>query len=258
VYALDIITAAGRILGAVADNEVPTTSEAQDGFTVLNELIDQWNSQRLTIFTEQRQIADSSNNPFYLTPGTQTYPVGSSAAAPFDIPRPPRIDRMGVLLLNNPLQPLELPLQMMTVAQWQAIPVKNIQSAVPRSCWCDYQFPNLNLNFYPVPNVQVQVALYLWQALSSFADLSTTSYTFPPAYARALKYAAAVEFASEIFGLPEVPPWVQIKADKSLGFVKSINMFDVDLTCDPALVDPSKQLFNWLTGEAVRTGSWGL
>ena len=42
---LDIITRAMKDIGAIASGETPTPQEAQDGFDMLNDMIDQWSNE---------------------------------------------------------------------------------------------------------------------------------------------------------------------------------------------------------------------
>lgn len=258
VVANDIINSSLRLINVLASGEIPSGSESRDALLILNQMVDSWNAQRLMIFTVTRVIQDINNNLFNLTPGQQQYTVGLTSpvngTSNFNIPRPPRIERMGIVQLNNPAQPLELPLEMLTEAGWQAIPVKAIQSTLPQKVWIDYQFPFLVLNFWCIPSVTVQTTFYLWQALSYFADLGTTQYQFPPAYLKALRYNLAVDLAPE-FGVQQVPPLVVATAAMTKAEVKSINAPMIDLRVDSALVGSGKGIFNWLTGESTGTRS---
>jgi hypothetical protein len=246
----DIIRSAMRLINVLASGEQPSGPEMGDGLFNLNCLVDSWNAERLMIYTIQRQALDVNGLPFNLTPGQQTYKVGPNGD--FNIPRPPRIDRMGIVSLNNPSQPLELPLEYLTDAGWQAIPVKNIQSTLPQKVWNDNSFPFMNLSYWCIPSVQVQTVFYLWQALSYFPD-ATSTLTFPPAYVKALRFSLAVDLAPE-FGR-QAPPEVMAQAAMSKAIVKSINAPLVDLRVDSALVGSGRGIFNWLTGESTGTRS---
>ena len=192
--ALDIITSAMKKFQGVASGEDPTADEAQDGLDNLNDMMDAWQIERLMIYTVQRQV-------FNLTVLQQSYTCGPGGD--FNIPRPSRIDRMGIISLNNPSQPLELPLEYLTEAQWSMIPVKQILSSLPQRVWDDQGFPLRTLSFWCIPNVPVAVAIYTWGVLGTFADLST-DYIFPPGYADALKFNLAFRWCGD-FG-PNMPP----------------------------------------------------
>jgi hypothetical protein len=241
--ALDLIKSSMRLIGVLAPGETPSASEAQDAFSVLNDMVDSWNNQRLMLFAEVRQV-------YPLVVSQQGYTVGTGGD--FDTTRPPRITNYGIISLNNPAQPLELPMQILTKDQWAAKPVKNIESALPREVWNDGGFPLLTLYVWPIPNVAVNMAIYPWVQISEFADLSKTDYTFPPGYRRCLRYNLAVELCAE-FGAPLTPAVASI-AVSSKGEIKSLNEPILQMLCDPALVRPGKPIFNWLTGETLKHG----
>lgn len=241
--ALDIIKAALRLIQVIDPLETPDSATAQDGLFALNQMVDSWNAQRLAIFTTARQL-------FNLNAGQQTYLMGQSGTTDFNVPRPAKIEYMSVINLNNPVQPLELPLDYITEGQWREIPVKNIASALPQQVWDDQGFPNRTLNYWPVPNVPLQTAIYTWTALTQFQDL-TTLYTFPPAYAKALRYNLAIDLAAE-FTSGNINPLVEQQAIASFAVVQSMNAPLLDLKTDPALWTTEHSLYNWITDMPVR------
>lgn len=242
---LDIISSSLRLIGVLASGETADAALAQNSLFVLQGMWNSWNAQSLMIFTIPRQV-------YSLTLNKQSYTMGIDptgvTTADFQVPRPPRIDRMGIINLNNPLQPLELPLQYLTVAQWQEIPVKNISSALPMYCWDDQGFPFRTLTFWPIPNVNVQIAIYPWAALTTPAIL-TTQMIFPPGYQEAFRYNLAVRLAAEFPTIPqEVLEMVVGLASESMRVVKAMNIQPIDLRVDPALTQQGwKGLYNWLS-----------
>lgn len=229
----DLIKSSLRLIGAIESGEVPSADESADALVILNQMLDSWNAERLNIFTQT--IAN-----FALTVGVQTYTYG--AGGTFNGVRPANIERANIVSLNNPAQPLELPLDMLTDAQWSAIPVKAVSSALPLKFYDDGDFPFRNLSFWPIPSVPVQVNIYVWTALSAFPDL-VTDVTFPPGYLKALRYNLAVDLAPE-FGV-QIPPEVGIQALMSKAVIKSINIGPLDLQCDRALTQRGGR-YNWL------------
>ena len=221
--AQQITSAALRVIGSLASGETPTNAEAQDALSILNMQMDSWNAERLAIFTVASQA-------FTFTPNQQAYTVG--AGANFNIPRPPRIEKISTILLTNPAQPLELPLQMLTFEQWQQVPVKAVPSTIPTMVYDDGGFPYRTLSFWPIPTQANQAVLYFWTALTQFADL-VTDYTFPPGYFEAIKYQLAMRLYPE-FGRP-VDPAIERIAIEALERIKSFNVPILPLGVDPAL-----------------------
>ena len=242
-----------RLIGSLASGEVLPADVANDGLMVLNGMLDTWQIERLMLFAQARIVSDVLGNPFQLVGGQQSYSVGTNGD--FNIPRPARIDHIGIINLNNPNQPLELPLDVLTSDQWQVIPVKNIQSALPTVVWNDLQFPYMNLSYWPVPNTQLGTALYPWVAITQFADL-VTDYTFPPGYNEAIRYNLAARLMAEFPGnyAQQTMQSVPALAISTIAAVKSFNSPTMYLYCDPILVSPDKNVFNWYTGTSNPPG----
>lgn len=221
-----------RLIGVLASGETPSGNENADALVILNQMVDSWNAERLNIFT-------LTITELPLIPGTQTYTLGTGGT--LNLARPSRIERMSIVSLLNPAQPLELPLEMVTDAGWQAIPVKIITSTLPTVVYDDGAFPFRNLSFWPIPTIAVNTRIYGWQSLAAF-DL-VTDVTLPPGYLKAMRYALAVDLAPE-FGRA-VPPEVAMQAQMSIAKLKVMNAPTVEMTVDPALTGSKRQVYNW-------------
>ncbi len=81
--AFDLITSALRLTGVYASDEEPSFGDANQSLTVLNDMIDAWNADRLAIYTTR--IDD-----FPFVNSQQAYTIGTGGD--FNIPRPARID----------------------------------------------------------------------------------------------------------------------------------------------------------------------
>lgn len=228
---LDLISSSMRLIGALASGEVPTNSEAQDSLTVLNQMLDSWAADRLMVFT-------ITIDQFTLTVNQQVYTYG--VGGNFNAPRPARIDRISIVSLTNPSQPLELPIDYYTDWDWQQIPVKNIQTTLPQAVYDDQAFPFRNLSFWPIPTAVVQTRIYHWTALNQFPDL-VTDMTYPPGYIEALRYNLAVRLMAEFPGGfdPVMQSVTAPLALESLARVKSMNLPLIEAFCDAALTDKS-------------------
>lgn len=241
IAAQDIINSALRLIIALQSGEVPSAAESQDALFILNQMIDAWNAEQLMIFVIQREV-------FSLVSGQQVYTMGPGGN--FNTARPAKIDRISVINFYNPPQPLELPLDYITQQEWQNVPVKSIQSALPQLVWDDQAFPLRNLSYWPIPNsTPLQTAIYDWVALSYFQNL-TNQFIFPPGYVEAIRYNLALRLAPE-WGATARPDVVAL-AEQSKSRVESINAPIVDLRCDPALVTANQSLYNWITDMPVR------
>jgi hypothetical protein len=218
----------------------PSPSEVDDAFYALNALLDSWLLERLLVYEIGRNVQT-------LNAGQQTYAIGTGAAD-FNVARPLRIEKAGLIYQGNPSQPLELGIQILTVEAWGNIPVKNIQSPIPLSLWYDAQFPVGQVNFWPIPSVTQQVALYLWNQIGQFTDI-TTPLNLPPGYLRALQYNLAVELAVRFPRTQMNPAVAQIAMDAKAK-IKAINTPFLDMSCDIALLGRSG-VWDYRTGDYV-------
>ena len=235
--AMALITSSMRLIGVIAPGENPTIAEANDALMVLAQMIDSWNADRASIFT-------TSSQDFPLTLSKQAYTLGPGGD--FDTQRPARIDAMSSILLYNPSNPVEIPIPMWTVTEWQQqLPVKNVNSSFPLGCYDDGGFPLRTLNFWPIPSYQQNsVRIYAWQAIGAPTSLQSI-VSYPQGYARALRFNLAVDMAPE-FGAA-VPPTVAETAVSSLATVKTMNApklkLQSDLAPDPTGYNYKADLF---------------
>ncbi|WP_348269749.1 hypothetical protein P8936_16500 [Edaphobacter paludis] len=219
--AFDIITSALKLVGVLADGETPSDDTANQGLSVFNDMIDAWNADRLAIFTTR-------SDDFPLILNQQSYTLGTGGN--FNIPRPARIDAMSSILLTNPANPVEVPITMFSVEDWQTkVPVKAVNGSFPLICYDDGDFPLRNLSFWPIPTQQQNsVRIYGWQALPAQTLLAQVS--FPPGYAEAIRYNLAARLGAE-FNAPTSPVVVQL-AIQGLARVKTMNAPELSLQSD--------------------------
>ncbi len=229
---LDLITRALRLINVTASGELPTSDEANDALASFRDMVDSWNADSLSIYTTR---ADD----YPLTLGQQAFTLGPGGD--FDTNRPAKIIGMSVILLQNPANPIEVPMEMYSISDWQTkIPVKNVPGSFPQVCYDDGGMPLRTLSFWPIPSQQQNnVRIYSWQSLVWPATLQTI-LNFPPGYARAFRYNLAVELAPE-FGV-EIPAAVAKVAVESLAAIKAMNVPDLQLTSD---LLPTPGGYNW-------------
>lgn len=251
VTSQDIIKAALRSINVLANGESLSAADGQDALVTMNQMMDSWQAQQLMLYSIQRQVFDLSGGNFSLTDG-QYYTMGPGGD--FNTTRPSKIYRISVINLNNSQQPLELPLDYITDAQWQNIPVKDISSALPQVVYDTGDYPLRKLFYWPVPNqFPVKTAIYTPQAISQFADLGSTQYMFPPGYLLALRYNLALYLAPEYGALAMAAAnAIAPLAESTKAVLMAINEPIVDLRCDPALTTTQNSLYNWITDMPVR------
>jgi hypothetical protein len=225
---LDLLSASARLAGILADGETLQGNMPANMLTIAQDMMDEWQADRLKIFTVNRTSLP-------LTIGQQSYTLG--AGGNLNMPRPERIERMGMELIgSNPIQPPEIPISVLDDDGWANIRVKNVQGGYPLNCYPDYSFvgnpPVMTCFFYQIPGQACNAVFYSWSPLSTFPDF-TTDVIFPPAYARAIKYNLAIAFMAE-YKLPPDQVVMGI-AQNSLAMLKEINLPSPILTCDSGL-----------------------
>ena len=223
---LDLLSASARLAGVLASGETLSGNMPGEMLAIAQDMMDEWQADGLKIFSE-------GSNTFPLTIGKQVYTLGNTGVTDFAMQRPAHIERIGILLTgSNPIQPPEIPISVLDIDGWANIRVKNVTGNYPLNCWPDYQFPNMNLSFYQIPGLSCSAVIYSWNPLSTFPDY-TTDVTFPPAYARAIKYNLAVGFMAEY----KTPPDQLVVgiAQESLSKLKELNLPAPVLTCDPGI-----------------------
>lgn len=212
-----------RLIGAIGTGETPTAVEFADALEAANDMLDSWLAERLMAFSIAIQ-------EFPLVGGQQTYTYGPGGN--FNALRPAKIERVSIVSLNNPAQPLELPIPYFTDWDWQNVPVKLIGSALPMGVYDDGNYPLRNLSFWTFPTTVSNFRAYVWQQLTEFSDL-TTDVQFPPAYRKAIVYNLALELGPE-WGFPPSQSVIALALD-SKAIVKSINLPVIQSFGDPAL-----------------------
>jgi len=220
--ALNVIEGALRLIGAKAGGESVSGDDASDGLDVLDQMLDAWNADRLAIYT-------ASTADYALVGGQQVYTLGPGGD--FDTNRPARIDAMSAILLNNPSNPIEVPMNLYSVEDWQTkVPVKNVTGSFPLLCYDTGDFPLRSLNMWPIPSTSGNtVRIYSWQGLGIPSTFQTI-LSFPPGYAEAFRYNLAVRLAPEYQAT--LRPEVVAIAAESLARVKTMNAPDLTLRSD--------------------------
>ena len=229
--AADQIYAALRLIGQLAEGEQPSADTAQDALTALNQMIDSWNTERLSVFSTQDQVFTWPAGAIKKTLGPTGDFVGN---------RPILVDDATYFKVGNVSYGIKLINQQM----YDGIAVKNVTSTYPQVMFVNNTYPDIEMFVYPVPNTSLEFHFISVEELNNPASLSTT-LAFPPGYLRAFKYNLACEIANE-FGI-EPPQTVQRIAMTSKRNLKRINNPD-DIMSIPYPLVVRQQRFNVYVG----------
>ncbi len=229
----DQINGALRVLGILAEGETPSAATSQDALTALNQMIDSWNTERLSVFNTQDQT-------YSWTPGLKTQTLGPSGD--FVGNRPIMIDDS--TYFRDPANGISFGIKLINQQQYDGIAVKTVTSTYPQVMWINMEYPNITMTIYPVPTKVLEWHFISVEELMSVPSLST-SILMPPGYLRAFKYNLACEIATE-FGI-EPPPNVARIAMTSKRNLKRINNPD-DIMALPYSIVGTRQRFNIFAG----------
>jgi len=231
--AFDQIKAALRLIGQLAEGEEPSAQAAIDSLDAMNQMIDSWNTERLSTFVTQDQI-------FLWPPNEITRTLGPSGD--FVGNRPILMD--DATYFRDPSTNVSFGIKLINQQQYDGIAVKTVTSTYPQVMWVNMGFPDVSLTIYPKPTRELEWHFVSVQELDRPATLNTELF-FPPGYLRAFKYNLAMEIAPE-FG---VEPSQQVKriAMTSKRNLKRINNPDDIMSLPYALV-ATRQRFNIYAG----------
>src|SRR5262245_14891456 len=184
-------------LGVASAEEPLSASQAEDGLLLLNQLLDSFSLERLSIYT-------TPATPITWPPGRSSLTWGPGG----DIvsPRPIKLSPTATYTLDAYDYPIEVLERQEQYAQLQW---KGMQSTLPIAVYYEPQVPLGVVYIWPVAQgVDYTVTLYPWQPLGAWANLDD-DLRFPPGYERALRTNLAVE-ASPSYGVQPSPVLVRI------------------------------------------------
>ena len=229
----DIINGSLRLLGVLAEGETPSSETAQDALFAMNQMVQSWNTERLSVFATQDQVVTWPASTLSRTLG----PTGDIVGL-----RPVLVD--DATYFRDPANGISYGLKLINQQQYNGIAVKTVTSTYPQVLWVNMTYPNIEMYVYPVPTKVLEFHIVSVQELSAPANLAT-DLAFPPGYLRAFRYNLACEIAPE-FGV-EPSRQVQRIAMTSKRNLKRINNPD-DIMALPYSIVATRQRFNIFAG----------
>lgn len=229
----DIIDGSLRLLGVLAEGETPSAETSQDALDAMNQMIQSWNTERLSIFSTQDQVRS-------WPPGTISRTLGPTGDLVGN--RPVLLDDS--TYFRDPASGISFGIKFINQQQYDGIAVKTVTSTYPQVMWINMSYPDIEMYVYPVPTKVLEFHFISVEELTQPANLAT-DLTFPPGYLRAFRYNLACELAPE-FG---VEPSRQVSriAMTSKRNLKRINNPD-DIMSLPYSIVATRQRFNIFAG----------
>lgn len=230
----DLINQQLRLIGMLAEGETPSADTSNDALTAMQQMIDSWSTERLSVFTTQEQVLTWPANQRSRTLGPTGTLVGLRPVG--------ELDDATYYIVNN----ISYDLQIINQQLYNSIALKTATTTLPNLIYMDSSYPDATLYLYPVPTQALEMHFVSVQELTQPLTLATT-LAFPPGYLRAFRFNLACEFGPE-FGYP-VPADVKRIAIMSKRAIKRINNPQDVMSFDNNLIGASGSRFNVYSGE---------
>lgn len=202
-----IIDRALRLISAIGSGESPTADESADGLIALNNMLESWQADKLTVYA----YVDTA---YTMVASTGSYTVGPSGN--FNLtPRPTKIEQCFVRANS-----IDYPVELIDKQRWYAITDKTVESDIPEYAYYEPTLTTGTLKIWPVPNTGNSLHIITWTTVASLVSLAT-SISLPQGYERAMAYNLAVEIAPEYER--EASATVQRIAAESYAAIKRMN-----------------------------------
>jgi hypothetical protein len=135
----DIINGSLRLLGVLAEGEVPSAETSQDALRAMNQMIDSWNTERLSVFSTQDQVFTWPAGLISRTLGPSGDFVGN---------RPIQLDDSTYFV--DPGTGVSYGIKIINQQQYDGIAVKTVTSTFPQVIWLNMNYPDIEMYIYPV------------------------------------------------------------------------------------------------------------
>ena len=225
----DIINGSLRLLGVLAEGEVPSAETSQDALNAMNQMIDSWNTERLSVFSTQDQMFTWPSGVLSRTLGPSGNFIGS---------RPVLLEDS--TYFRDPGTGVSYGIKFINQQQYNGIAVKTVTSTFPQVIFVNMTFPDIEMYIYPRPTRDLEWHFISVEELTQPATLATQLH-FPPGYLRAFRYNLATEISPE-FGMEPSAQVMRI-AMTSKRNLKRINNPD-DIMSMPYSLVATRQRFN--------------
>jgi hypothetical protein len=228
---LSLIIDSMQDAGIIAADEVPTNTEAQKCFRLLNRMLDTWSTENLMIYNNVQEV-------FSLAAGQQTYTIGTGGD--FNTSRPVNINQAYMRGPDGD-NSTDLRIAVWTYDEYANIISKEVTSSIALGIYYNSGYPLSEITLWPVVTDSTwELVLWSWKVLSSFTALTDT-VSFPPGYENAIESNLAATICAA-FQRP-ISPDLAVWATQSKAQLKRINVEIPQLGMPARLVGMSGSTF---------------
>lgn len=221
-----IINQALQEIGALGQGEVASASDSVTALGYLQNQIDAWNAERLTIATQLRET-------FSLLANTNTYTIGLTGQ--IVAPRPTWVNGINYVVPGTS-PAVETPMGKMDQDAFMNLSIKSLPSSLPTQWYYNGTVPNGTLFFWPDVTQTVTLAVYYPPSLGVPTGLGS-DLSGPPGYQEAFMYQLALRLVTP-WG-QAVPPLLPGNAAEAFARMKRPNVMPGVMGIDSALVATS-------------------
>jgi hypothetical protein len=225
----DIINGSLRLIGQLAEGEAPSADTAQDALSAMNQMIESWNTERLSVYATEDQV-------FLWPPSLASRTIGPTGD--FVGNRPVQVN--DATYFKDPASGLSFGIKMINQDQYSGIALKTVRSTYPQVMWVNDTYPDVTITIYPIPTKELEWHIVSVQPLAQPAVLATDLF-FPPGYLRAFRYNLACELAPE-FGVEPSPQVARIAMTSKRNLKRVNNPGDIMAVPYPLI--SSRQKYN--------------
>ena len=225
----DIINGSLRLIGQLAEGEAPSADTAQDALAAMNQMIESWNTERLSVYATEDQV-------FLWPPSLASRTIGPTGD--FVGNRPVQVN--DATYFKDPASGLSFGIKMINQDQYSGIALKTVRSTYPQVMWVNDTYPDVTITIYPIPTKELEWHIVSVQPLAQPAVLATDLF-FPPGYLRAFRYNLACELAPE-FGVEPSPQVARIAMTSKRNLKRVNNPGDIMAVPYPLI--SSRQKYN--------------
>ena len=223
----DLCTAALQRITSGGDT--PSNDDLNTALLRLNDLIDAWKIEGLTVYTFGRTT--------WALTAAASYTVGSAGTIVIDRPVNASLLRFG-LLDSTFTTPVERPLLNYTEAQYQSIALKTLTATYPQGFYYNPTLPTGTLSPYPVPTGS-SLSGVVYAPGPAAEVLLTDTLVVPQGYRRFYRDNLAVELGPD-FDLNPSPVLTQSAVD-SKASIKRSNVRMIELLNEAASLGSSNR-----------------
>lgn len=225
----DLIKSSMRLIGAIATGETPTADELNDGLLALNDILENWTTERLSVW-------NSRNIVFPIVANKGTYTIGPGGDFATDRP----VDINGAYCTVNGV---DFPVRIIGQDTYNSISTKAQTQGIVEQLLYVNEFPLGLITLWPVPSAASTLTLST-NGVLVFPVTASATLVGPPGFLKALRYNLAVDLAPE-FGVDASPTVMAISADAK-GDFKRTNLPVIEAMYDAAL--SSDSVASWQRG----------